>query len=76
MQMCEQAAEAHKSKGAIQSSRRSRTSSDPSQLHRSSIDTILDNGRSISVSQVYILFSCFPMRIYTLVAILENKFKV
>lgn len=51
IQMCEQAAEAHKSKGTIQLSRRSRTGSDPSQLRKSSIDAILDSGRSISVSQ-------------------------
>ncbi|KAL6533673.1 Golgi transport complex subunit 6 [Orobanche hederae] len=43
IQMCEQAAEAHKSKGVIQSSRRSRVSSDPAQLRRSSIDGLLEN---------------------------------
>lgn len=56
MQMCEQAAEAHKSKGNIQSLRRSRTSSDPNQPRKSSIDAILDSGRSISLPQV-IFFS-------------------
>lgn len=54
MQMCEQAAEAHKSKGAIHSSRRNRMSSDPSQLRKSSIDAILDNNSSSPLSQVYI----------------------
>ncbi|KAL3498023.1 hypothetical protein ACH5RR_040755, partial [Cinchona calisaya] len=51
IQMCEQAAEAHKSKGAIQSSRKSRMSSDPNQLRKSSIDAILDSGHSTSLSQ-------------------------
>ncbi|KAL8521462.1 hypothetical protein ACS0TY_011832 [Phlomoides rotata] len=50
IQMCEQAAEAHKSKGVIQSSRR-RHSSDPSQPRRSSIDAILDNSNSVLSSQ-------------------------
>ncbi|CAA0820408.1 Unknown protein [Striga hermonthica] len=58
IQMCEQAAEAHKSKGAIQSSRRNRVGSDPAQLRRSSIDAILDNSSSSSSFQVYI-FACF-----------------
>ncbi|XP_075484675.1 conserved oligomeric Golgi complex subunit 6-like isoform X1 [Primulina tabacum] len=52
IQMCEQAAEAHKSKGVIQSSRRSRGSSDPAQLRRSSIDAILDNSSSTPLSQI------------------------
>ncbi|KAI3468517.1 hypothetical protein Pfo_025180 [Paulownia fortunei] len=52
IQMCEQAAEAHKSKGAIQSSRRSRVSSDPAQLRRSSVDAILDNSSSAPLSQI------------------------
>ncbi|CAK9136958.1 unnamed protein product [Ilex paraguariensis] len=51
IQMCELAAEAHKSKGAIQTLRRSRTSSDPGQLGKSSIDSILANGKSTPVSQ-------------------------
>ncbi|KAI5656562.1 hypothetical protein M9H77_25355 [Catharanthus roseus] len=51
IQMCEQAAEAHKSKGAIHSSRRNRMSSDPSQLRKSSIDAILDNNSSSPLSQ-------------------------
>ncbi|GER57626.1 conserved oligomeric Golgi complex subunit [Striga asiatica] len=52
IQMCEQAAEAHKSKGAIQSSRRSRVGSDTAQLRRSSIDAILDNSSSSSSFQI------------------------
>ncbi|GFP81526.1 conserved oligomeric golgi complex subunit 6 [Phtheirospermum japonicum] len=52
IQMCEQAAEAHKSKGVIQSSRRSRVSSDPAQQRRSSIDAILDNSRSSPSFQI------------------------
>ncbi|XP_058191488.1 conserved oligomeric Golgi complex subunit 6 [Rhododendron vialii] len=51
IQMCEQAAEAHKSKGAIQLSRRSRTSSDPGQLTKSSVDAILSNNGSAATSQ-------------------------
>ncbi|KAL6985590.1 Golgi transport complex subunit 6 [Sarracenia purpurea var. burkii] len=51
IQMCEQAAEAHKSKGAIHSSRRSRTSSDPSQLNKSSVDAILANNGSTTTPQ-------------------------
>lgn len=54
IQMCEQAAEAHKSKGVFQSSRR-RHSSDPAQPRRSSIDAILDNSNSVLSSQVYIV---------------------
>lgn len=49
VQMCEQAAEAHKSKGGL--SRRNRMNSDPSQLRRSSIDAILENKSSIPLSQ-------------------------
>ncbi|KAH6760850.1 oligomeric golgi complex subunit [Perilla frutescens var. frutescens] len=52
IQMCEQAAEAHKSKGVIQPSRRSRGSTDPAQPRRSSIDAILDNSNSALSSQV------------------------
>lgn len=52
IQMCEQAAEAHKSKGVIQPSRRSRGSTDPAQPRRSSIDAILDNSNSPLSSQV------------------------
>ncbi|KAF7127531.1 hypothetical protein RHSIM_Rhsim11G0036600 [Rhododendron simsii] len=51
IQMCEQAAEAHKSKGAIQLSRRSRTSSDSGQLSKSSVDAILSNNGSAATSQ-------------------------
>ncbi|KAK3435184.1 conserved oligomeric Golgi complex subunit 6 [Eucalyptus grandis] len=43
IQMCEQAAEAHKSKGSSHSSRR-RISSDSSQISKSSVDAILSNG--------------------------------
>ncbi|KAA8521078.1 hypothetical protein F0562_011769 [Nyssa sinensis] len=52
IQMCDQAAEAHKSKGAIQSSRRSRMSSDPNQLSKSSVDSILASGSSVPSSQI------------------------
>ncbi|CAL5431958.1 unnamed protein product [Camellia sinensis] len=48
IQMCEQAAEAHMSKGAIHSSRRSRTSSD---LNKSSVDAIFKNSSSLATSQ-------------------------
>ncbi|KAF8378980.1 hypothetical protein HHK36_028406 [Tetracentron sinense] len=54
VQMCEQAAEAHKSKGVIHSSRRSRMSSDSGQISRdssSSVDALLGNNTSISSSQ-------------------------
>ncbi|KAL2596109.1 hypothetical protein GLYMA_11G090100v4 [Glycine max] len=50
VQMCEQAAEAHKSKGAGHSSRRSRMSSDSGQLTKSSVDAILSNSSSASSS--------------------------
>lgn len=46
IQMCEQAAEAHKSKGAGHSSRRSRLSSDSGQLSKSAVDAILSNNSS------------------------------
>lgn len=52
MQMCEQAAEAHKSKGVL-SSGRSRISSDKGQLSKSSIDALLSNSSSAPISQVY-----------------------
>ncbi|GMP95166.1 hypothetical protein CsSME_00044316 [Camellia sinensis var. sinensis] len=48
IQMCEQAAEAHMSKGAIHSSRRSRTSSN---LNKSSVDAIFKNSSSLATSQ-------------------------
>lgn len=51
IQICEQAAEAHKSKGAIQSLRKNRTSSDPIQFRRSSLDALVDSGRSTPTSQ-------------------------
>ena len=56
--MCELAAEAHKSKGAIHSSsfRRSRTTSDPGQFGKSSVDAILANSNSLATSQVCICF--------------------
>ncbi|GLT91380.1 hypothetical protein SLE2022_092710 [Rubroshorea leprosula] len=46
IQMCEQAAEAHKSKGVGQSSRRTRMSSDSGQLSKSAVDAILTNNSS------------------------------
>lgn len=48
IKMCEQWAEAYKSKGVIQSSRRSSTSSDPGQSRRSSVDAILTNNSALS----------------------------
>ncbi|XP_019153260.1 PREDICTED: conserved oligomeric Golgi complex subunit 6 [Ipomoea nil] len=51
IQICEQAAEAHKSKGAIQSLRRNRTTSDPNQIRRSSLDAIVESGRATPSSQ-------------------------
>lgn len=67
MQMCEQAAEAHKSKGSIHSSRRSRTSSDPNLHRKSSIDAIFDSHSSTPLSQVHILFPFFCSCFFTLV---------
>ncbi|XP_051137296.1 conserved oligomeric Golgi complex subunit 6 [Andrographis paniculata] len=52
IQMCEQAAEAHKSKGITPSPRRIKPSPDASQLRRSSIDAILDNGSSALSTQI------------------------
>lgn len=51
IQMCEQAAEAHKSKGAVHSSRRSRISFESSQTRKSSVDAILSNSGSAPSSQ-------------------------
>ncbi|TXG59207.1 hypothetical protein EZV62_017036 [Acer yangbiense] len=52
VQMCEQAAEAHKSKGSGHLSRRSsRMSSDNGQLNKSSVDAILSNSSSASSAQ-------------------------
>ncbi|OMO89334.1 Component of oligomeric golgi complex [Corchorus capsularis] len=51
IQMCEQAAEAHKSKAAGHLSRRSRMSSDSSQLSKSAVDAILSNNNSVAFSQ-------------------------
>ncbi|XP_044467263.1 conserved oligomeric Golgi complex subunit 6 [Mangifera indica] len=51
IQMCEQAAEAHKSKGAGHSSRRSRMSSDSSQINKSSVDAILSSSSSTLSTQ-------------------------
>ncbi|XWS62266.1 hypothetical protein CRYUN_Cryun07bG0195500 [Craigia yunnanensis] len=51
IQMCEQAAEAHKSKGAGHSSRRGRMSSDSGQLSKSAVDAILSNNNSATFSQ-------------------------
>ncbi|XP_052210726.1 conserved oligomeric Golgi complex subunit 6 [Diospyros lotus] len=50
IQMCEQAAEAHKSKGSLHLSRRGKTSSDPSQFSKSSVDAILTNSSSIAAA--------------------------
>ncbi|PWA62115.1 conserved oligomeric complex COG6 protein [Artemisia annua] len=47
IQICEQAMEAHKSKGSIDSSRRNRTRSDVSQSRRSSVDAILATSSQI-----------------------------
>ncbi|KAG5069569.1 hypothetical protein JHK85_001946 [Glycine max] len=52
VQMCEQAAEAHKSKGAGHSSRRSGMSFDCGQLTKSSVDAILSNSSSVSSSLI------------------------
>ncbi|KAL9241180.1 hypothetical protein vseg_015321 [Gypsophila vaccaria] len=51
IQMCGQAAEAHKSKGMGHSSRRNRMSSDSNQLNKSSVDAILTNSNPVSASQ-------------------------
>ncbi|GMI95702.1 Conserved Oligomeric Golgi Complex 6 [Hibiscus trionum] len=51
IQMCEKAAEAHKSKGSGHSSRRSRMSSDSDQLSKSAVDAILSNNNSAKFSQ-------------------------
>uniref|UniRef100_A0A7N0T243 Conserved oligomeric Golgi complex subunit 6 n=1 Tax=Kalanchoe fedtschenkoi TaxID=63787 RepID=A0A7N0T243_KALFE len=51
IQMCEQAAEAHKSKGAVQSGRRSRKSSDAGKLSKSAMDSILSNSISAQSTQ-------------------------
>ncbi|OIT39545.1 PREDICTED: conserved oligomeric Golgi complex subunit 6 [Nicotiana attenuata] len=51
IQMCEQAAEAHKSKGATHSLRRNRITSDPSQHRRSSVEALLDGNNSASLPQ-------------------------
>lgn len=57
MQMCEQAAEAHKSKGVVHSSGRSRTNSDSGQMTKSSVDALLSNSSSAPFSQVYTCLS-------------------
>lgn len=51
IQMCEQAAEAHKSKGVTHSSRRSRASTESGQMSKSSFDAILSNSGSTLFSQ-------------------------
>lgn len=51
IKMCEQAAEAHKSKGSIQSSRRSRTSTDQGHFSKSSVDAMLVHSRSAHAYQ-------------------------
>lgn len=52
IQICEQAAEAHKSKGVIQPSRRSRVGTETAQTRRSSIDAIFDSSNSALSPQV------------------------
>ncbi|KAL2938666.1 Conserved oligomeric Golgi complex subunit 6 [Bienertia sinuspersici] len=52
IQMCEQAAEAHKSKGGGHSSRRSRLSSDSNQQNKSSVDAILSTSNTFSTLQI------------------------
>ncbi|GAA0158810.1 hypothetical protein LIER_15744 [Lithospermum erythrorhizon] len=51
IQMCEQAAEAHKSKGGIQSSRRSRIGPDSTQARKSSVDALLEKTGSATTTQ-------------------------
>lgn len=51
IQMCEQAAEAHKSKGSGHSSRRSRVSSDSNQLKKTSVDALLSTSNTVSAPQ-------------------------
>lgn len=50
--MCEQAAEAHKSKGVGHSSRRGRVVSDSGQIGKSSVDALLSTSISALSSQV------------------------
>ena len=54
--MCEQAAEAHKSKGVGNLSRRGRASLDSGQISKSSVDALLSNSISASSSQVIIIY--------------------
>lgn len=51
IQICEQAMEAHKSKGSIDSSRRNRTRSDVGQSRRSSVDAILASSSQLVPSK-------------------------
>lgn len=51
IQICEQAMEAHKSKGSIESSRRSRTRTDVAQSRRSSVDAILASSSQVTPSK-------------------------
>lgn len=60
LQMCERAAEAHKSKAVGHSSRRSRMSSDSGQLSKSSVDAILSNSSSASSALVRSCTFLFP----------------
>ncbi|GMN60370.1 hypothetical protein TIFTF001_029456 [Ficus carica] len=60
IQMCEQAAEAHKSKGVGHSSRRSRVSSDSGQISKSSVDALL----SSSISGLSTQNSEMPSKIF------------
>ncbi|KAK1430282.1 hypothetical protein QVD17_12919 [Tagetes erecta] len=51
IQICEQAMEAHKSKGSIDSSRRNRTKPDASQSRRSSVDALLATSSQVFPSK-------------------------
>lgn len=55
--MCEQAAEAHKSKGAGHLTRR-RMNSDPGQINKSSVDALLSNNNPAPSLQVYNIPIC------------------
>lgn len=59
--MCEQAAEAHKSKGSMHSSRRNRITSDPSQHRKTSVDALLDGSNSALLTQVFLVL--FPLKV-------------
>ena len=54
--MCEQAAEAHKSKGVGHASRR-RMTSEPGQISKSSVDALLSNNSPATSSKVLVVLS-------------------